>query len=139
MGISLVEPFIDMNVNDFVNPLCFRDIVNALIVTEEKTTNINRSFATRRGKLGMVQSNPAWNMFYGRDLLEAVDLVLLNGLVYYGREKSHLRLPITKLRKNLWDNIYWKMGPTPDRSNTPTKRGIQSGFIVKKKKGTSGR
>lgn len=124
----LIEPFAlspsDDVAQSIVNPICFRDIVNALV------GNNNANDANvRRGQL-KVSLN--WNMFYGRDFLEAIDLVILNGLVFYGRDKgTYVRTCIIKLRKSLWDDINSKVR---DRSNLPTKRSERSGFVRKNKK-----
>lgn len=130
----LVEPFMgnssDDAVKSIVNPICFRDIVNALVGHEndQSSRTTNRS-STRRGQL---QVSLNWNMFYGRDFLEAIDLVILNGLVFYSREKgTYVRTCIIKLRKCLWDEINSKV---KDRSNMPTKRSEKSGFVVRRNK-----
>jgi len=129
----LIEPFAQNSSEEvaksIVNPICFRDIVNALVGNEASLPSRNIKGAMRRGQL-KVSLN--WNMFYGRDFLEAIDLVILNGLVCYGRDKgTYVRTCLTKLRKALWDDINSKVR---DRSNMPTKRSEKSGFVVRRKK-----
>jgi len=119
----MTEPTIQNSNDDFklniMKPLCFRDIANALLCT---TT-------AYKGKL-MVSLH--WNMFNGRDLLEATDLVLLNSLVFYSRNKSSaLRPVIIQLRKRFWEDIRSR---ARDRANMPMKRGEKSGYVVSKRK-----
>jgi hypothetical protein len=114
------------------HPLCFGDIVKALI-----------RLATEDNLLGddgwlPVQSLSNWNMWRGTDLLQAIDLVLLNSLAYgkaLRQGKSQHRSSTNKIRKKLWEGIKQIVGETGDsrrKQCMPTRRSETSGFVVYK-------
>jgi len=109
------------------NPLSFRDIYRSIIGNEDLSDGRTRS--RKRGHLP--GTSLSWNMKCGIDLLQAMDLVFLNCLAYFGKERDHYRNETTRLRKMLWDGIYQRVGCS-DRINIPTKRGESSGFVVYK-------
>lgn len=123
------------------HPLCFRDIVAALIHDVEGATGDTIP-------LGVDGQLPArglstWNMWKGMDLLQAIDLVFLNSLAY-GKvvedgcnPKSSHRSMTNKLRKEFWDGIsrivkahVGQADAERRRLCTPTRRAESSGFVV---------
>ena len=119
------------------NPLCFRDIVSALVANEDEETPL--PFANN----GMLpaQGLSKWNMWRGMDLLQAIDLVLLNSLAYgktVAEGRSKHRSITNKLRKMLWTGIegivtpYVGSDPERRRQCTPVRRSENSGFVVYK-------
>jgi hypothetical protein len=109
------------------HPLYFADIFLAL---RQGDTYGNGELPT--------PSLSSWNMWRGMDLLEAVDLVILNRLAYLGKDKTRERSQNNKLRRMLWDGITNIVaaycGPDADlrKRVTPTRRGENSGFVVRK-------
>ncbi|KAL3919302.1 MAG: hypothetical protein SGILL_003822 [Bacillariaceae sp.] len=121
------------------HPLCFRDIVNALL---EDFSSVDNTIAGNSGLLpnGTLST---WNMWNGKELLQAIDLVFLNFLAYEkavdGGTKSSARSMTNKLRKSLWADIkkiideeLESNDPEDKRKCTPTRRGEASGFVVLK-------
>jgi hypothetical protein len=112
------------------HPICLQDIVYALI-----GSTVQHSVGN--GKLP-VESLSHWNMWRGMDLLQAIDLVLLNFLAYNGKEKTKIRSTINKLRKTLWDGIHKiierRFGKDSEmrKCHTPTRRGENSGFVIRR-------
>lgn len=113
------------------HPLCLRDIVFALIGSSSRENSVGS------GKLPL-KSLSCWNMWRGMDLLQALDLVLLNNLAYNGKEKTKERSATNRLRRVLWDGINGiitvHVGDDIEkrRQYTPTRRGENSGFVVRK-------
>lgn len=122
------------------HPLCFREIVTALM---EDSDDINQTLTSNNGLL-VAQGLDGWNMWHGYDLLQAIDLVFLNALAYgkvIDDSKSSDRSKINKLRKILWagikqviDNHIASFNQEEKRRCTPTRRGESSGFVVFKEK-----
>lgn len=121
------------------HPLCFRDIVNALL---EDFSSVANTIAGNNGVLAN-RTLSSWNMWNGKELLQAIDLVFLNFLacekVVDGGSKSSARSMANKLRKNLWagikriiDEELGSDDPEEKRKCTPTRRGESSGFVVLK-------
>jgi hypothetical protein len=125
------------------HPLCFRDIVAALVQDVEGGDSI-----VPLGREGQLPGNGlnSWNMWKGMDLLQAIDLVFLNSLAY-GRavdsspatQKGSHRAKTNKLRKELWDGIsrivvehVGLADAERRRLCTPTRRAESSGFVVYK-------
>jgi hypothetical protein len=121
------------------HPLCFRDIVFALL--EDFDTEKN----TVTGNSGLLSAAElsSWNMWNGKELLQAIDLVLLNALAYGkatgGSNISNSRSRINKLRKSLWagikaeiDKNFAASDTESRRQHTPTRRGEASGFVIHK-------
>jgi hypothetical protein len=115
------------------NPLCFRDIVAALVGKKKKKNESSDTYdndddddydddvapnmslppEAKCGKLP-ARGLANWNMWRGLDLLQAIDLVMLNSLAYGraiehccdgGGGKSNHRSLTNKLRKILWNGI----------------------------------
>lgn len=94
------------------HPIAFRCIVNSLL--------------DRSGSLPD-KSLASWNMFDGKDMLQAIDLVLLNSLAYGKIVNSSNRPAVNYLRKVLWNGIT-QMGPK--KTDVPTRRTEASGFVI---------
>jgi hypothetical protein len=122
------------------HPLCLRDIVSALLEESDDTEN------SIVGSTGILPSRglASWNMWHGKDLLQAIDLVFLNSLGY-GKAaqegRSNNRSKTNKLRKILWEGIKsmidvhaGDMDQEERRRCTPTRRGDTSGFVIYKDK-----
>ncbi len=122
------------------HPLCFREIVTALM---EETDDLNQAVSSNSGHL-LSQGLDGWNMWHGYDLLQAIDLVFLNALAYgkvVDDSKSTERSKTNKLRKILWagikqviDSHIASFDQEEKRRCTPTRRGESSGFVVYKEK-----
>jgi hypothetical protein len=119
------------------HPLVFRDIVDALL---EDFSSANNTVSGNSGGLSETTLS-SWNMYNGKELLQAIDLVLLNFLAYQkasdGGGKSSSRSLTNKLRKKLWAFIKQIIDDeaTDDeerKDHTPTRRGEGSGFVVHK-------
>lgn len=123
------------------HPLCFRDICSALFMDFNQDEN---SIEGGNGVLPFGRTLNDWNMWNGKELLQAIDLVFLNSLAYGkangGGAKCTLRSKTNKLRKVLWSGIkevvdasIGEDGSTEERRKcTPTRRGESSGFVVHK-------
>lgn len=122
------------------HPLCFRDIVSALLHDFNATDN---SIECSNGMLPFGTILSDWNMWKGMELLQAIDLVFLNSLAYGkandGVSKSSARSQTNKLRKVLWAGIkqviddHMSSADVEERRRcTPTRRGESSGFVVRK-------
>jgi len=122
------------------HPLCFRDIVSALLQDFNAADN---SIECSNGMLPFGTTLSDWNMWKGMELLQAIDLVLLNSLAYGkandGVGKSTIRSRTNKLRKVLWagikqviDDHMTSADAEERRICTPTRRGESSGFVVRK-------
>ena len=122
------------------HPLCFRDIVTSLF---EDYNMIENNIKCSDGNLPYETMLQDWNMWEGKDLLQAIDLVFLNSLAYGkandGGERTDMRSRTNKLRKLLWagikdivDDTMPTSGVEERRRCTPTRRGESSGFVVKK-------
>jgi hypothetical protein len=96
------------------HPIAFRCIVNSLL--------------DRSGSLPD-KTLSSWNMFDGKDMLQAIDLVLLNSLAYgkMVNAETSVRQEINVLRKLLWAGIQ-KIGAR--KTDLPTRRMETSGFVV---------
>ncbi|KAL3940705.1 MAG: hypothetical protein SGBAC_004801 [Bacillariaceae sp.] len=124
--------------NIIKHPLCFRDVVSALLDDSEAAS---KSLVGNTGQL-VAQGLSSWNMWRGKDLLQALDLVLLNSLAYtkavqegQGGNRSYTN----KLRKQLWvgikdvlDSHMDEMDQDQRKRCTPTRRGETSGFVIYK-------
>ncbi len=101
------------------NPLFFRDIVIALSKnsSDENPGHLDTSSLSK------------WNMFEGKWLIQAVDLVLLNTLAFIGKETSTHRKQILALRKSFWKEIR-NVGITDTSKNVPPRRTENSDFLL---------
>ena len=120
------------------HPICFREIVTALI---EENFDGDDSLTGSNGQLPC-KSLSSWNMWKGLDLLQAIDLVMLNSLAYgkvTDEGKTAARSNTNKLRKSFWAGIKTILDLSVGagdsemrRGCTPTRRGESSGFVVHK-------
>eukprot|EP00934_Nitzschia_sp_Nitz4_P006953 Nitzschia sp. Nitz4//scaffold10_size219509//32082//34250//NITZ4_001403-RA/size219509-processed-gene-0.116-mRNA-1//-1//CDS//3329532845//6943//frame0 len=116
------------------HPLCFRDIVCALI---EENDDMTRNPQSNNGILP-AQGLDSWNMWRGSELLQAIDLVFLNSLGYgkaIDEGRSSDRSKTNRIRKLFWAGIKdlidsHVMDADSRRKCTPTRRGETSGFVV---------
>eukprot|EP00978_Attheya_sp_CCMP212_P045154 scaffold335166_cov51-Attheya_sp.AAC.1 len=115
------------------NPLCFRDIINAL---DGGSNN------TKRGPSddGLLPCRN-WNVWNGLDFLQAMDLIFLNCIAYHKRESSGNEndtiYHANSLRKLLWEKITDYVNQSSEshdirKSYMPTRRGPGSGYIIYK-------
>eukprot|EP00980_Cylindrotheca_fusiformis_P021484 scaffold8353_cov138-Cylindrotheca_fusiformis.AAC.15 len=121
------------------HPLCFRDIVSALL---KEPDGEEKPLAGSNGSLP-THGLSSWNMWHGKDLLQAIDLVFLNSLAYGKFEQegqSDNRSKTNKLRKQLWGGIknvidihIGELDQEQRRRCTPTRRGESSGFVIRKR------
>jgi len=122
------------------HPLSFRDICSSIFADY---SIVDKSIQSSSGILPLETTLEDWNMWKGKELLQAIDLVLLNSLAYGkandGGGKSSTRSRTNKLRKLLWagikeviDETLPSCGVEEKRRHTPTRRGESSGFVVKK-------
>jgi hypothetical protein len=132
------------------HPICFRDIVTALICEGNNTESKNNNKATNHDKNlsssesgGVLLSNRGlkkWNMWIGDELIQAIDLVLLNSLAYskhLKQGKSPHRSKTNEMRKDFWkgvtDIVTTHVDNDKDKKRyTPTRRCESSGFVVYK-------
>jgi len=120
------------------HPVCFREIVTALIVDAEG--GHSSSLHGGNGRIPGLRMN-SWNMWKGDDLLQTIDLVFLNSLAY-GKAldcgKSKFRSDTNRLRKRFWNgisDILLRNGIGSDdeeqrRFCMPCRRSESSGFVV---------
>ena len=79
-----------------------------------------------------------WNMWIGKDLLQAIDLVFLNSLAYgnaLNQGRSQHRSSTNQLRKKFWSGISEILDSIDLESrkqSMPTRRAEKSGFVVYK-------
>ena len=104
-----------------VNPLCFRDIFNSLF----------NSYETKNAMALLSNTKLTWDMWDGKDLIEAMDLVLLNSLAYYGKISSSIRSNTLSLRNKFWYQIHERVCGKSGRF-LPIKRDEGSSFVVRK-------
>jgi hypothetical protein len=121
------------------NPLCFRDIVNAL---DGGGPN------NKRGSNNGVLPCRNWNAWNGLEFLQAMDLIFLNCIAYHKRESSDdddssetviqrdtIQRHANSLRKLLWEKITDYVNQSSDsndvrKSYMPTRRGPSSSYII---------
>mmetsp|Transcript_6121 Transcript_6121/g.11596 ORF Transcript_6121/g.11596 Transcript_6121/m.11596 type:complete len:521 (+) Transcript_6121:3-1565(+) len=105
------------------HPVCFSDIVLAL-------TNSTTSGSHLWGD-GKVASLPKLNLWEGKQLLESIDIVMLNALVYYGGGRDDAKYTSAKmLRSYYWQTLDEKA--QGNKSVLPRRRKPSDAFIVKK-------
>jgi len=103
------------------NPLGFRDIVVALAEADSSETP---------GRLE-TSTLSKWNMFEGKCLIQAVDLVLLNTLAFIGKDTTPLRKEIQNMRKKFWKEI--RGVGCSDKKQIPPRRTENSDFLLFRK------
>ena len=103
------------------NPLCFRDIVATLCQYETSSRS--------KGELKRICPNlKKWNVYEGKYLIQAVDLVFLNNLAFLGKNPNVTRKFIQALRTKFWREI--RKG---EKKFIPTRRTETSDFVIRKK------
>mmetsp|Transcript_2731 Transcript_2731/g.5773 ORF Transcript_2731/g.5773 Transcript_2731/m.5773 type:complete len:222 (+) Transcript_2731:503-1168(+) len=128
-------------------PLCFTDITNALFLEREyHNGDEDDMYEYQFGKVSprenkfSIEKIKSWNMWNGKELLQAIDLVLVNALAYgkkINEGRSSQRTRTNQLRKILWDGIQAIVNDNGGASNAadrkanfPTKRGENTGFVA---------
>ena len=104
------------------NPLCFRDIV---ITLKQYKTDSNET----RGHLPC-PSLKRWNMFEGKYLIQAVDMVFLNNLAFFGKSSSVTRKLIQNQRSHFWREI--RKAASKEFKCVPVRRTETSEFVIRK-------
>lgn len=113
------------------HPLSFRQIAQALL-------GENLQYSTGTDGSLHVQELSSWNMWLGKDLLQAIDLVFLNTLAYGNalqEGKSQHRSLTNKVRKWFWNGIteiVRGLDSELRRQCMPIRRSEKSGFVVYK-------
>ena len=117
------------------HPLCFRDIVSALL---EESYDGGNQLVGSNGRLPALSSLANWNMWIGSDLLQAIDLVLVNYMAFAKATLDEFRRSkAQKLRREVWAGIKTilnqaDLSEEERKKCTPTRRGESSGFVVHK-------
>mmetsp|Transcript_10773 Transcript_10773/g.15193 ORF Transcript_10773/g.15193 Transcript_10773/m.15193 type:complete len:883 (+) Transcript_10773:133-2781(+) len=114
------------------NPLCFLDIVKALYFPYKIGSNTVFDDSQRKVHTGQLECSNLkhWNMFIGKHLIEAIDLIFLNALAFNGKCQTTFRKDTTRLRAIFWEEI--KKRACYQKQRIPTRRGETSGFVIKK-------
>lgn len=106
------------------NPLCFRDIV--LVISQCKAPASHQ----KKGHLPTCPNLKRWNMFEGKYLIQAVDLVFLNNLAILGKNPNIARSSIQNVRSNFWKEI--RRAASTEKKCVPTRRTETSEFVIHK-------
>jgi len=101
------------------HPFCFADIVEALATPKERGSHLWGD--------GKLSSLPKCNLWEGRDLLEAIDLVIVNSLAYFGDRDSDKKAMSQKLRAYFWKTLEC----AHNKSTLPRRRKPSEKFIQK--------
>jgi len=121
------------------NPLCFRDIVESLVLDNSDSYGAPLGSDGKLPPMGL----SFWNMWQGSDLLQAIDLVFLNSLAYAKvaeEGRATQRAQTNRLRKTFWNGINQIIEQHVGSNNemrkqcTPTRRGESSGFVIRKRR-----
>ena len=111
----MLEP--DERQNEIVkNPLCFRDIVDAL--------------SNQQGSGKLMRTKLNWSMYKMEELLQAIDLVFLNNLATNGPHRTKTRINVLDARKQFWNCLQQHSVTSGRKCPMPTKRSEKSGFVV---------
>lgn len=72
-----------------------------------------------------------WNFFNGRHLIEAVDLVFVNSLMFIGNQNDRIRVEIESIRRMFWKEIH---SMTNKKNQIPPRHKLSddSGILRKK-------
>jgi len=123
------------------HPLCFRDIVHSLVDMDQTHTKSDGTHQPCGSGMLPGSGLVRWNMWRGFDLLQAIDLVFLNSLAFYGKERTQERSQTNRVRKIFWDEIhritkehFGSFSEDDRRRATPTRRGEASGFVIRKQR-----
>ncbi|KAL7548708.1 hypothetical protein ACHAWF_011974 [Thalassiosira exigua] len=119
------------------HPLCFHAIVGALSRSEDAVTMPHLTMRLSNGRLpNAVGELSRWNMWDGKRLIEAIDLVLLNSLAYDragGREEARSSDEARSLRTALWngvdDVLRERLRPDERVQQLPRKRSARGSFV----------
>ena len=117
------------------HPISLSQVVNALATNPAEIPSI----VCNDGSLP-IETLSSWNMWRGKDLIMAVDLVFLNFLGYsylLGEERTEIRSDANKMRLILWNGVdsiidrcrgdeLWRYDVMP------VKRKFTSGFVISK-------
>ena len=123
------------------HPLSLRQIARSLLGDEMQQSSSNDYTLNHpNGEDGFlkVRGLSKWNMWYGKDLLQAIDLVFLNSLAYgnaLNQGRSQHRSSTNQLRKKFWSGIseiLSSIDAEHRKRSTPTRRAEKSGFVVYK-------
>jgi hypothetical protein len=103
------------------NPLCFREIVVALSdcrASGEKSNSHTICPILKR-----------WNVFEGKYLIQAIDLVFLNHLAFLGDDLKVARKYIEHQRSYFWRKL---REVSPEKKNMPVRRTETSDFVIRR-------
>jgi hypothetical protein len=124
------------------HPLSLRQIARSLLGDEMQQSspgdNASHHHATGEDGYLKVRGLSKWNMWIGKDLLQAIDLVFLNSLAYgnaLNQGRSPHRSSTNQLRKKFWNGISEILDNIDSehrKQSMPTRRAEKSGFIVYK-------
>lgn len=104
-------------------------------------SDIGASLLDEKGILRRDRTLDHWNMYNAKELLQAIDLVMLNHLAYAkvhisndASSTSRCRALTNPLRKLLWNGIQGILhqNKNADKRDTPTRRTETSGFVIYK-------
>lgn len=103
------------------NPLCFRDIVIALsdCITSGEKSSIHVICPILQ----------RWNVFEGKYLIQAIDLVFLNHLAFLGDDIKVARKYIEHQRSYFWRKI---REVSPEKKNMPVRRTENSDVVIRR-------
>lgn len=139
-SIHMIDPVESTKYPDYtdiiINPLCFRDIYNSIIYSynsgvSSNANNVNGGSSIRSylSPAFLNDTNLSWDMWDGLDLLQALDLVLLNYLAYFGRKNNTYRNGVVEMRESFWSDIVTKVGAR-NQDQIPKKRSETSSFVT---------
>ena len=114
------------------HPICFHAIVQALSRSEDAVSYPRLETRLANGELG-IEGLRDWNMWNGLHLIEAIDLVFLNSLAYYGND-TQKRSETESLRKILWDGVNLILNglqPHERSDHFPNRRSENSSFVIR--------
>ena len=103
------------------HPVCFADIVEALATPKTRGSHLWGD--------GKLSSLPKCNLWEGKDLLEAIDMVVLNALAYFGDRDNNKKAAAQKLRTYFWKTLDEKCAH--NKSILPKRRKPSDKFIRK--------
>ena len=103
------------------HPVCFADIVEALATPKSAGSHLWGD--------GKLSSLPKYNLWQGKDLLEAIDTVMLNDLAYFNDRDNHKKETTQKLRAYFWKTLDEKCAHI--QSFLPRRRKPSDKFIRK--------
>jgi hypothetical protein len=111
------------------HPICLRQIAQALL-GDDLRLNAGLDGAISTPGLS------SWNMWHGKDLLQAIDLVFVNKIAYTNVARNgtiQSRSLTNRIRKFFWNgvaNIIGQVDADTRKRCYPVKRSEKSGFVV---------